>query len=523
MPEANSSLNLNVLLQQQVRLAQDQDRATAAFNDSGAILEVPDTGKMVSTAYEQLRNVAEYSEEHLLLQRAIRRFCKRNLFLTKWHSKPLGTELIVELSQAGYLKTGQFAQATANRLDEIIAGYMEVHGRLRQAHVEREMADDWTLALISTQAESLLNPHNLRRATASVAYQHFLRALPRDKFTDMTDFSNYEACLYIAVEQAILKADVDTVRYELLQIYRQSTEDTSAFIHFNRQIDQLYNSSLTLRLRRLVSRYGAPFRALRGLLGSRRLDLANLVADRGLFLDAYDTQLAHEYRSLPGRLNRGLLKSILFLLITKALIGLGIEVPYDLIVRGAVARLPLTLNLLFPPLYMASLKLSLLPPSNSNKRAIHDYMEESLYGDTDMPINVPEQRRASVISRFVYAVLLAIPVVLTVLILQRVGFNVLQMVIFFVFFSTASFLGFRLGTMTRDWELTLRQPGLATSMRDFFYLPFIVSGQWISRKYSRINIVARFLDVAIELPLKSVLRLVRQWMNFLREIHDDLY
>jgi hypothetical protein len=35
--------------------------------------------------------------------------------------------------------------------------------------------------------------------------------------------------------------------------------------------------------------------------------------------------------------------------------------------------------------------------------------------------------------------------------------------------------------------------------------------------------VARFMDLAIELPLKSILRLVQQWMNFIREQHEELY
>jgi hypothetical protein len=111
----------------------------------------------------------------------------------------------------------------------------------------------------------------------------------------------------------------------------------------------------------------------------------------------------------------------------------------------------------------------------------------------------------------------------TVLILESIGFNAMQMVIFFVFFSATSFLGFRLSAMVRDLELIPRRAGLLGSLQDFFYLPFVTLGQWLSRKYSQINIVARFLDVAVELPLKSVLRLLQQWMNFLREQHENLY
>jgi hypothetical protein len=48
-------------------------------------------------------------------------------------------------------------------------------------------------------------------------------------------------------------------------------------------------------------------------------------------------------------------------------------------------------------------------------------------------------------------------------------------------------------------------------------------GQWLSSKYAKINAVAYFLDVAIELPLKTVLRLIRQWTRFLNEKHDEIY
>jgi len=96
-----------------------------------------------------------------------------------------------------------------------------------------------------------------------------------------------------------------------------------------------------------------------------------------------------------------------------------------------------------------------------------------------------------------------------------------QAVIFFVFLSTASFLGFRLSTMVRELEV-LSSTNTLSAIRDFFYLPFILVGQWLSSKYARINAVAFVLDIAIELPLKTVLRLIRQWARFINEKHDQL-
>jgi hypothetical protein len=48
-------------------------------------------------------------------------------------------------------------------------------------------------------------------------------------------------------------------------------------------------------------------------------------------------------------------------------------------------------------------------------------------------------------------------------------------------------------------------------------------GQWLASKYAEINVIGEILDLIIELPLKTVLSLTRQWIRFLREKHEELY
>ncbi len=520
MPEQSSSLN-NLLIEQ-LALARQRDQQAKENNAKGVGVEVPITGTVLSSAYEQLRNAAEYAEEHLLLQRAIKRFCKLNLFVTKQHHDVFGRELIVELVQAGYLPNGRIGSETAERVNHVIKTYMEAFGHLRQVHTDRELATGWILAFISVEIENLLNPHSQQQVTVFFAYQHFLQMIAKDQFTHLPDSSNYELCMYIAVHQALLKSDADTIRHELFSLYQMSAQDIHGFKSFNEQIDKLYISELTSRLKRIISRYGAPFRVLKSLIDDRP-DVPELLQNRELFMDAYRAQINHEYRHVSGRLDRGLFKSIVFIIITKVIIGVAVEVPYDILMNGRVILLPLTVNLLFPPLYMASLKFGLRPPSSSNANTLYNYMETLLYGGSNQQIYAAEKRQESTSTRFLYALFFSIPVILSVLALQKLSFSFVQMMIFFIFFSTASFLGFRLSTMVRELELTSRQTGFLASLGDFFYLPFILSGQWLSRKYSKLNLVARFLDVAIELPLKAMLRLVRQWIRFLNEKRDELY
>ena len=44
----------------------------------------------------------------------------------------------------------------------------------------------------------------------------------------------------------------------------------------------------------------------------------------------------------------------------------------------------------------------------------------------------------------------------------------------------------------------------------------------MSDKYAQVNIVSIILDMLIELPLKTILRLVRQWSAFIDDRKDRI-
>lgn len=528
MSPTNQHSPLLHMLRQQLEAARNHDATVRAQHAEGAPIQVPGTGKIISTAYEQLRNAAEYTEEHLLLQRAIKRFFNRYFaFFTKRqaHMGNVGEELIVELTQAGYLKSGSFGSETAARLRRLAEDYSLTYHQLREARVSRDDAADWVLSVLAVETEGILNPHSNFTALAYSFYQHFLQLFPREAFARTAQESDeYDLCLYIAVHQALLKSDISIVRHDLMRMYHITPHNLDEFIRFNRTVNDLFMSKFTHRLQRAVSRYGAPMRIVKSIVDDRD-DAPELLADRERFLGTFDHQVRKEYRQVRSRINKGIIKSIIFIFITKVIIGVGIEVPYDLLTVGEVTLLPLAINLLFPPLYMASLKLGLKVPSLANAHALRDYIDKALYTDQP-PIMLKFRdfnRTVSTFSKWLYSILFFIPFLITVYGLRLMHFNVVQMGIFFAFLSTASFFGFRLSSMIRELELFAHSSNILSTLRDFFYLPFILVGQWLSSKYAKINAVAYFLDIAIELPLKTVLRLIRQWTRFLNEKHDEIY
>jgi hypothetical protein len=498
----------------------------AAPPKKGSLIHVPGVGSRVSIAYEQLRNAAEYTEDHLLLERAIRRFYVRNLgFHHQRAIGEIGEELVIELTQAGYLNNATVSEEIAQDIKAFVDRYMEAYSQIRKKHVPTETARGWILDILSAGTADMFDPKPALSVFTYFAYEHYLKVLPQSELiTDPLEASRYEISLYVAVHRALLKSDLATVRHDLLRLYDYEPEKLTKFIQFNLSITEVFYSSLTQHQRRAVSKYGAPFRILMRMIEDGP-GITDVLTDRKTFLAMFEQQTYTEYRGVRERLNRGLIKSVIFLLISKSVIGLGVEVPYDLLTAGNVAVLPLGINLLFPPVYMATLRLGLRLPTISNAQALQDYIDKALYSD-EPPLKPSLRsivRPLSGGAKIVYAFAFLIPFAITVFILSLLHFTFLQMVIFFIFLSAASFLGFRLAQTIRELEIVTQEVGFLAAMRDFFYHPFIVIGQWLSSKYARANIVGVFLDVLIELPLKTVLRLIRQWLRFLNDRREQIY
>ncbi len=514
------------VLHDQLTAARTYNMEFAARNQAGRMIEVPGIGQHISNAYEQLRRAAESAEEQLLLLRAIRRFYNRSIaFSSSKEPTGIGSELVLDLTHAGYLANKSVSADTARAITRLVQQHIELYRNLGKARIPMDERLNWVLDIMSAETETLLDPRFERSAFAYAAHQHFLAIFPREKLVlSPEEDAQYEFCLYIAVHQSLLKSDLSTVRHDLMRVYRQSPAHLNEFIGFNRGLDEAFASRLTQKLRQAVNRYGAPLRVVRALTESRA-DVPELLLDRQAFLEAYSRQVSQEYRSLTARLNRGINRSILFVFITKISVGLAIEIPYDILVLGSIAVLPLAINLLLPPLYMASFKFSLRTPTRANAAALRTYIDQALYSNqkpTEQAIRIGSRPVTSG-AKVIYTLMLLLPLSLMVYTLSLLHFTFVQGVIFFVFLSTASFLGFRLSRLSRELELVSRPTRLSGAVRDFFYLPFIVIGQWISGRYARLNIIGYLLDIMVELPLKTALRLVRQWVRFLNEKHEEIY
>lgn len=481
-------------------------------------------GRTLTAAYEQLRNAAEYTEEDLLLQRAIRRFYKR-LIMSRDEKRieHSGEELIIELTLAGYIANDSIAETTVDEISKLASSYYQAYKHISGSAAMQPRADEWATAVLAVKSEELISDHANRTVFAQFAYDYFLSSIDKERYFAKEEKNNYEAALLVAVYRGLLKSDSGAIRHMLLERYRQKPQAIEQYIETNKLVDKLLDSELVDKLVRIIDRRGAPLRVLWRMADTNG-ELADLLHNQSEFLRQYETHIISEYAQMNSRINKGIIKSVTFLIITKFLIGISIEVPYDYAFHGEIIWIPLIINLLFPPLYMVLLRLTLTLPGPANTRALVDRASTLLYeSDKQVATKVHERRgQYGNIFNTVYGFLMALLFGLVGWGLWGLGFSFVHLAIFFIFISAASFLGFRLFQMIREIEIVDAQQNGLTLVRDFLYLPFVVVGRWMSEKYARINVIALVLDMVIELPLKTVIRLVQQWGMFISSKKDDL-
>jgi hypothetical protein len=273
-------------------------------------------------------------------------------------------------------------------------------------------------------------------------------------------------------------------------------------------------------MKKIVDRRGAPFRVLNGMLTADEYDIPKLLDNRTKFLTNFESAVDTAYDKVRVSTNRGTVRSVIFLLITKTALGVVAEVPVDFALSGMIIWEALLINILFPPLYMIVLRMTILMPDGANTAALTAETDRVFYNN--QPILIPRAQHFAVGYRIVYTVVFLAVFGVVLWVLDMLHFNIVQIIIFFVFVSAASFLGFKLARTVREFELVASRQNFGTTVRDFLYMPFVVLGRWINEKYSKVPIVSNVLDVFIELPLKTILHTIRRWGSFISSKKDNL-
>ncbi len=504
-----SSQNLNVYSQSLIRdiqLARVYKQKLHSTLNRSAKRE-----SSIAIAYEKARNAVEYKDEHLIRQSAIERILKRRLFLNQSNEK-VASLLIKELVWAKYIDSNLADDGTIDKLKNIIKKYREA-GLL----VPNSSKSSLLVGLCACEIDDLLNFNPEDQIVinyVSSIIESIIKFEEEDKPTKSIQ-------TYIATERSFARNSEILIRYKLLKVLLPKWSDPVLLLKVMDTIEEHLNYKDKDLIRRKVSQISAPFNLIRDFVIEETTELGKLSNDTNKLNEKLTEILNKKYTDTKDKVLRASKRSIVYIFLTKMVIALLIEIPFDMLV-GSINFVVLAINVLFPPSLMVLFNSRVKLPDQNNTALMLDKVNEYMYSNpqnfkTETIIANTEKSTIEKVFQVVFLTTSILFVIALIYLLNLLDFNIISQLIFLFFLSVVSFFAYRVKEISNDYLVfESTNESFFETLLDYLFLPIIKSGQWLSSQVSKINILSFIFDFIIEAPLKSFLEIFEQWLHFVR-------
>ncbi len=491
----------------------------------------------IAFIYEKIRNAIDYKEEHLIRKAAIFRILQRRL-LIKVAAENLPLSLIKELIRAGYLENNLISASKVEEVGQIVEKYLALleFSKINRTSKKGHKFFKWLLSLAACEIEECLMPPLANQALVQFMYK-VMR--PSINLVDK-NLSDQEKDLhiYLAAYRALVKSDDAMMDFKLVKYFypgwkrlnhQEILTIAKKISNLKAALESKKKYYLAENLYRLFKKYAFVFFTLRDIILEDPDGAEQIFGDSKELAYRIQQSCDKSYKKSRAKLRRTVVRVIIYLFLTKMLLALLLEFPYDYYIAKHVSMLPLTINALFPPLLMMFLGLFIKIPSKKNTERVIKVATEVVYqgavleAKSGLGVVVKRTNFALTVFYVLYLILFAISFGALIYLLDSLGFNIFSKLIFLLFLSLVSFFGIKLRLKVRELVVIDRKDNFFVFLINLFILPFLKAGHWLSEKFSKINIFVFILDFIIEAPLKIFLEVIEDWIAFLKEKKEEMY
>jgi hypothetical protein len=497
-------------------------------------LNVSKTISILARIYEKARNAVEFRAEHLVRRASIERILKRRILLTNG-SKDMAENLVVELLWARYIDSALIDNGKIVEIDAIIKRYLllkrdSFHTMGKNGGISWETV----MGLLSSEIEDALVSGKKREALNNFVYQAMR---PKVHIADGDErYVNMQT--YIAVERAFAQSDDALVTYELMKMIQPSwfglAADASAG-EFPLLLQNLRLVRTSLRdpvgeaLTRYVRHHTPPFLLLRDFLLEHGDKATELIGNKEQFGTTLKEIAGKRYREIGTKVRRAVVRSIIYIFLTKMLFAFALEAPFDVFISKKIEYFALGINAIFPPILLFLVAgFQSIPGEDNTKRLvarintiIYDF--DSLKTESDIFTPKIAVRRPLLTAMFSIFYLATYLLVFGFIAwgLNKLHFNIASQIIFVFFITLVSFFAYRIRVSAKEYEMTNRE-GFFGPLMDFFFLPILRVGHWLSGEIAKINIFIFLFDFILEAPLKVIFEVAEEWIRFIRTKKEEI-
>jgi len=504
-------------------------------------IHVDEVASRVASFYEKIRGVVEWKEEHLLRRAAIERILKRRLILQKI-GKEVAEPFIYELIRGGHFPNDRIEETKIEEIKKVLDKYLFILENGPQPPREKLKVQlyDWLLGICACEIEEVLPPP--LREKALIEYMAELMkerieviegVVVRQGLSDQAK----EIQIYIAVQRALFKLDSPIISYYLLKkrypdwpaLPVLTLKEIAPNIYsIWESIEKDLKHPLADKFYQICERYDTPYLILGDIISQNSSDSQKNLSQpevlENLIRQSYQARL----RKLKARMTRAAIYSTISIFITKILLALAVEVPFDKYVTDQFNYFTLGLNISLPPLLMFLLILSIRPPSKENlQKVIMGVMKIAYESERKDTYQIkPPPKRGLIMSAFLfifYLLSFLISFGLIVWVLLELNFGILSIAIFLIFLSLILFAGTRIRHRAKELQVGEEKESILTFLFDFLTLPVVRAGKWLSSQWEKYNILVVLLNLLIELPFQFFVEFLEQLRYFWKEKKEEIH
>lgn len=485
----------------------------------------------VASWYEKLRNAMDYREEEVILRAAIERILKRRL-LFGGSGKTIAEPLLHELAWARYFPDETISESMIGKVEKNINLYLELRNKILLKHkISESILNEWVYHLMSSSIEHKLILNKEKEIMTNFMFQVIKNNV---KILDDNDQTR-DAQVFIAVHKSFAKDDLALLRFHLFkQYFGELKEDNlfkvaDSFIQGYEEIQRQLNYPRKEKILNFIKNKTAVFFMLEDILHSQKENIRELVQNEKEFEKIVFTACQMRYGGIAAKVNRAIVRSVIFILLTKALFAFTVEGTFESIVYGKILWASILLNTAIPPMLMVIIGAFIRPPGRENSRIILVYIKTILFEENPKIGAILEVKKApdkiKPMLNIIFTLLWFATFVLTfgaiVFLLSRLRFNIASQSVFIFFLAMVSFFAYRINQSANIYKIEEKQ-SVGMIMIDFFFMPFVQVGRHLAEGISQINIFLFILDFVIETPFKGMFAFFEQWFLFLQAKREKL-
>lgn len=485
----------------------------------------------IATWYEKFRNAMDYRDEEVVRRAAIERILKRRL-LFGGDGKKIAPPLMRELLWARYFPDASISDEDVKKVGQVIDLYLKFRGQLlaRQNEIKIKI-DTLIYQLLSSRLEIMLN-----KSKDVELISNFIYHLLRERIVVKDDSEeNRDIQVFIAVRRAFAKDDVAFLRFHLFEQYFGSvTEEnihtvTANFAKGYKEFERQLHYPLKDRIISYVKKQLPPFLIFAEVLRKERGGIRALIGNATEFQNRIFAAAEARYKTISSKVRTAIIRSVIFILMTKFIFAFSVEATYDNIFLGHIEWGSLVINIVAPPLLMVIVSLFIRTPDKNNTKRIYDKIMSILFIDKpelDRPLIIslkPEKRNPILNFIFLFLWWGAFILVFGYMdyALRLLKFSPASQGIFIFFVAIISFLTYRITQTASSYTIPARQNFLAP-IADFFFMPIIRVGRRFTEGISQINFFIYIFDYLIETPFKEIFGFLEKWFYFLQTKREEM-